>query len=240
MTLQTSQERIRVLLVEDEEITRIGVSLLLKQQSNIELVDAVANFDDALVICARSVIHVVLLDLYLNDTLASIRLPELLNVCNRIKILLFTNAKSISNIHIDAIRNGANGLVLKHHPIELLLKAIESVNKGEVWIDRSVITQLLRGGEENSSIRASENANSVSLTECNHQSRGNKFREEFLDKLTQREKRIALLAFEGMSVKQIGSTLSIAEKTVRNNLTIIYAKLGVSSRIELCLRVRQD
>lgn len=231
-------QKIRVLLIEDEEIIRLGTSMLLESQENIELVASVADIDTAIGNYKRVKIDIFLLDLFLDSGPVSERIPELKAALPNSKILLFTSVKSVSNMHLKALKNGANGLIMKHQPLSLLLQAIRSVVRGELWIDQLVVTSLLNANiidTEPSDAKSFPSKHSSNSSELST-SRANKICPSiFGNSLTQREQSIALLAASGFSSKKIAQELSIAEKTVRNNLTIIYQKLGVNNRMELLL-----
>lgn len=237
--MQQIYSKIRVLLVEDEEVSRLGVTLLLRSQAQIDLVDAVATIDDALTVCANHIIHVVLLDLYLNDKVASDRLADFFCVCNNPKILLFTSAKNISKVHVDAITKGASGLVIKSQPLDTLLKAIELVSQGDAWFDRNIISHLLMCARQNHTFDNIINSYMLDTSNPGDFLVSDKDQTELFEKLTQREKQITHLAIDGMSNQKIAVALSISEKTVRNNLSSIYGKFDVANRLQLCLKARK-
>ena len=134
---------IRVLLVEDEEISRLGLCMLLRQQTSIELIAAVANFEEAVTINKEQKPDVILLDLYLEDGDVSKRIPRLKQTDHLSKIILFTSATIISQPHVLAFQNGVQGLVMKNQAFDRLLTAIETVYRGEMWIDRGLTSDLI-------------------------------------------------------------------------------------------------
>jgi DNA-binding NarL/FixJ family response regulator len=106
------------------------------------------------------------------------------------------------------------GVVFKAHPPETLIKAIEKVNAGEVWLERSMIANVIS--------RLSRNSKPTKTGS-----------ESNIDELSEREKEIVRLIGQGFKNKKISSQLCISETTVRHHLTSIYSKLGVSDRLEL-------
>ena len=107
-----------------------------------------------------------------------------------------------------AVRTGARGLVLKDAPADVLLEAIRAVAAGELWFDPRVLPAPGRAGA------ASEPPSALST-------------------LTAREREIVSLIGEGLRNEEAARRLGITEKTVRNHLTVVFDKLGVSGRLEL-------
>jgi DNA-binding NarL/FixJ family response regulator len=142
------------------------------------------------------------------------RIPELRSVNPSSKILILTACLNQEK-HILALRQGAIGVFLLHQPIDLLLKAIQKVYSGEVWLTNSLTNEILKG------------INQPAPPEDITTPIGNS--------LTPRELTIARLVSEGNTAKQIAEQLFISEKTVRNQLVIIYSKLGVKNHMELVL-----
>lgn len=111
---------------------------------------------------------------------------------------------------------GARGIVMKEHATEALLKAIECVHQGQLWMDRSlmasVIADLRRGPETKVDPEAAKIAT-----------------------LTARECDVVTLIGEGLKNKEIAKRLFLSETTVRHHLTSIFAKLEVDDRLELVI-----
>jgi len=124
-----------------------------------------------------------------------------------------------SNTHKQAVENGASGTLLKQEAGTTLIKAIKKVNDGEYWIDRYLTAQVLTEtfGRDRDSIEE-------------------RTRRRQVESLTAREREIVLLIATGLTNKEIAAKLHLSEKTVRNGLTVIFSKLGVSTRLELAIR----
>ena len=104
----------------------------------------------------------------------------------------------------------------------LLKKAVQMVQKGEIWVGRRFISQLL-----DALVALTEKQRTKSLPKP----------DESLDRLTPREREIVQLLGVGASNKEIGNQLNVTEKTVKAHLTSIFRKLGVSDRLHLALFV---
>ncbi|SFN04737.1 response regulator transcription factor [Marinobacter pelagius] len=135
----------------------------------------------------------------------------LLGPSNDISIVAL--AGSATEVQIDAaVIKGLKGVVQKRAPNQVLLKAILAVHRGELWLDRLVTSRILRG-----------------LTT------GETHPANLPDRLTKKEQVIynAVINRPGTPSRLIANDLHISEHTLRNHLTAIYSKLGVSGRLEL-------
>ena len=112
---------------------------------------------------------------------------------------------------------GARGIVAKSEPVEALLKAIEKVHEGEYWIDRAATSRIFLHLAQKSKAR-SETPEQIRVAS-----------------LTPRERQtVAEISKDAAaSSKLIAQRLNISENTLRNHLSSIYTKLGISSRLEL-------
>lgn len=111
-----------------------------------------------------------------------------------------------------AVRHGASGIVFKASGADVLLAAIDSVQRGQVWLDRELLPDIF----DDTNVRRGAAAE-----------KGN------VDRLTPREREIMQVACTGITNKEIANQLSISEATVRHHLGSIFYKLGVSTRSEL-------
>jgi DNA-binding NarL/FixJ family response regulator len=189
--------------------------LLIESRPGFVVVGEAANHADALSLAAREQPDIILLDLALGIESGRVLLPELRSAASQSRVLVLTGVSDAAE-HRQAIRHGAIGLVLKEQAPEVLLKAIEKVYAGEVWLDRamlaSVLGELVVGGAEPVDTEATRIA-----------------------MLTDREREVIALVGEGLKNKQIGDRLSITETTVRHHLTSIFTKFGVESRLEMVI-----
>lgn len=215
MTAQNNNNRvIRVLIAEDQEVCRMGLRALIQHEDGLELVGEAVSFGDTLSFTEKLKPDVVLLDLTLVDGMIVDRIPELLANYDALKILVLTGT-SDKEVHCLALKNGAMGVISKDAPCALLLKAISCIHDGEVWADRHTTATFFRC--------------------CQFMM---KYPPPLSFTLTAREREIATLAAQGLPPKKIANQLQVADKTVRNQLAVIYHKLGVSSQVELALMFR--
>jgi DNA-binding NarL/FixJ family response regulator len=122
-----------------------------------------------------------------------------------------------SQVFLRAVQNGVMGIVTKTQRPEVLIKAIEKGFAGEVWIERSLIADLLTRLPRNNRPNSS----------------GSDPEAEHIGQLSDRERQVIVLIYHGLKNKQISVQLFISETTVRHHLTSKLSKLEVSDRLEL-------
>jgi two-component system, NarL family, nitrate/nitrite response regulator NarL len=210
------KEPIRILLIDDHVIVRAGLRMLIENHKGMVVVGEAGDRIDALAIAARERPQVILLDLDMGNESGLDFLRELLDAAAGARVVMLTGVRD-PEAHRRAVHLGAMGLVLKDKATEVLIKAIEKVHAGEVWLDRSLTASVLSEMSQAREIRrADPDAKRISS-------------------LTDREREIVGLVSEGLKNKQIGDRLFISEATVRNHLTSILSKLELSDRFELAL-----
>ena len=206
-------EQTRILIVDDHAVVRAGLRMLIDQNPAMRVVGVAGNRAEALAIAASEQPNLIILDILLGDVDGLTILPELREVAKDARVLVLTGLRGLETQR-RAMLAGAMGVVLKEHAAEVLLKAIEKVHHGEVWMDR-----LMMGGLLDEMTRAP----AIDPEEAKIQS------------LTEREREVIKLIAEGLRNRQIGERLSIAETTVTHHLSSIFSKLGVSDRLELVI-----
>jgi DNA-binding NarL/FixJ family response regulator len=137
------------------------------------------------------------------------------------KIILFAGARDEEEA-IRALKAGAKGYCSKDIQGSLLPKAVNVVQKGEIWVGRKTISLLL--------------TELTSMTESHREDRPT-LSKVYLNYLTPRERQIALLIGEGACNKEISSQLNISERTVKAHLSTIFRKLQIPDRLRLGLFV---
>jgi len=129
-------------IVDDHAIMRGGLRMLIELRKGLVVVGEATNRADALALVAREQPDIVLLDLDLHGENSLDFLPELLASAPGARVIVLTGLRD-PQMHQCAVRLGALGLVLKEEAIEVLVKAIEKVHAGEVWLDRTMVATVL-------------------------------------------------------------------------------------------------
>lgn len=206
---------IRVFLIVEQNILLWGLQELIKNHGpNMQFVGSSTNFKDVIPASVAASPDVILLDLDMQDEHA-LKISDLVSATHS-SILLITR-RDDQQAQDNAIFDGGRGILDKHATPEVYVEAITKVHQGQLWLDRLATGRVF-----------------VALS----QKENNKLADEKHSKistLTEREKRIVASIFEnsGDSAKAIAEKLYISESTLRNHLTSIYGKLGISNRFEL-------
>jgi len=205
--------QIRVMIIDDHAVIRAGLRMLIEHDQTMNVVAMAGTRAEALRLAESTRPDIIILDLILVDDDGLTFLPELREVSPTSRVVVLTGVANPDS-HRMAIRRGAMGIVLKEHAAELLLKAIQKVHEGEVWIDRSMMGSVLQDLNRPGDIDP-EKAKIRSLTE--------------------REREVIALVGEGLKNRQIAERLFVTETTVTHHLSSVFSKLEVSDRLELLI-----
>lgn len=208
-----TERPITIMIVDDHVVIRSGLRMLIEHDQNMRVVAMAGNQEEALKHAASDTPDVIILDLLLGDEDALTFLPELCQASPKSRVLILTGVQSPDS-HRRAIRRGAMGIVLKEHAADQLLKAIKKVHEGEVWIERSMVGDMI----QELSRPAMVDPELVKI-----------------ESLTEREREVISLVGEGLKNKQVGERLFISETTVTHHLSSVFSKLDVSDRLELII-----
>lgn len=211
-------DQIRILVVDSQAIVRAGVRLLLERNPSLCVIgDAAAA--DAAAIAAREQPEIILLDPDLGTHFDLESISILVEAAPRAQLLILTAVRDVE-LHSQAVRLGARGIIPKSQTPDMLFKAITKVLAGEMWIDRATTAHLVS--------HFSRRPDSKRETERRK-----------IATLTDRETEVIALISQGLKNRQIAERLSISEVTVRHHLSSIFSKLGISDRLELLLYAYQ-
>ena len=213
-----TQERIAVFLLDDHEIVRRGVRELLESAGDMEVVGEAGTAQEALARIGATRPRVAVLDVRLPDGNGVEVCRELRSRHPEIQCLMLTSFGDDEAL-MDAIMAGAAGYVLKQIRGNDLAEAIRRVAKGESLLDPAVTRRVLDRLRNPAPV------------------------DDRLAQLTDQERRILELIARGMTNRQIGGELHLAEKTVKNYVSNMLAKLGMSRRTEAAVfatRLQED
>jgi DNA-binding NarL/FixJ family response regulator len=199
-----------VFLLDDHDIVRKGVRALLESEGDIEIVGEASSISDARRLLADLQPRVLVLDIQLPDGSGVELCRELHTLSPGTRALVLTSDEGEESIAA-AMKAGAVGYILKQVEGTSLLSAVRTVARGNSLIDPSLARRMISWMEQT-----------------------NESPEE-LAGLTEQQLRILALIAEGLTNKEIGNRLYLAEKTVKNHVTRILAKLGVQRRTQAAL-----
>ncbi|WP_405693494.1 response regulator transcription factor [Streptomyces coelicoflavus] len=208
---------IQVFLLDDHEVVRRGVRDLLDDEPDISVVGEAGTVEQALVRVPALRPRVAVLDVRLPDGDGVSVCRELRSRMPELACLMLTSFDDEEAL-LDSIMAGAAGYVLKQIQGSDLVTAVRTVAAGQSLLDPSAATKLMA------------------------RLRGEQAKEEEPDALpglTDREREILALIGEGLTNRQIGQRLYLAEKTVKNHISRLLAKLGVERRIQAAVIATQ-
>jgi NarL family two-component system response regulator LiaR len=232
----------KILIIEDEEIVREGVSLLVENQPGFRVVGLASSIKDAIDIAKQEQPDVALLDIKLGADNGIDCLSELQAVSPKTRVLVLTGLSDLDT-HYAAISSGAMGIVRKMEGAETLVAAIRKALAGEVWLNGELMAKVLddfRRVKANSlteTLSASGEGSGADVVVKWRLplSRWDEYDEVKIARLTAREREVIELVGQGMRNQQIADKLCISVITVRHHLTSIFSKLEVGDRFELAI-----
>jgi len=206
---------IRVLVADDHDLVRVGLSMILDAQPDIEVVGQVADGRDAVELARRIRPDVCLFD---------VRMPELDGieatralagpaVDDPLAVVVITTFDLDEYVH-DALKAGARGFLLKDAGPELLVQAVHAAAEGDALIAPRVTARLLE---------AFAGAGSTVPPP------------QPVDPLTEREEEVLLTVARGRTNAEISDELHISMSTVKTHLASLMGKLGARNRVEIAI-----
>ena len=199
----------RILLVDDHEVVRLGLRALLERHPHFEVIAEASTAREAIERVKQYAPDVVVMDIRLPGGSGIEACEEITENYPNSKVIMLTSYAE-DEMLFSAIRAGAAGYVLKQIGGEDLVKAIEAVGRGEALLDPAVTQRIF---QEVRKAAKEEEASAFAA-------------------LTQQEKHVLVLVSEGKTNREIAKSLFLGEGTVRNYVSSILSKLGVSNRAE--------
>lgn len=208
-------EKIRVALVDDQQLVRSGFAMVISSQPDMTVVAEASDGDQALRLLPSFDVDVVLMD---------VRMPGLDGISATERLLepggegaprvVILTTFDLDEYVFAAIKAGASGFLLKDAQPEEMLAAIRTVHAGEAVIAPSSTRRLI------------EHVAASMPT-------ADRMRPDLLDDLTEREREVLVLIARGMSNQEIATELFVAEATVKTHVGRVLAKLGARDRVQL-------
>lgn len=205
---------IRVCLVEDQMLVRLGIRSLLDLTDDIRVAAEAGDGEEAIEVITRTKPDVVLLDMRM-PKLDGVGVLEALSARGTLPPTLILTTFDDDSIVFDGIRAGAKGFLLKDVSLERLTSAIRELAAGGSFIQPAVTERILRGLVQPKGERAAIAAG---------------------DRLTEREVEVLRLMAGGYSNREIAGALCVSEGTVKNHISSILSKMGCRDRTRAVLK----
>lgn len=204
---------IRLMLVDDHAVLRDGLKNILDLETDIEVIGEAENGEIAIEKAGELMPDVILMDINLPEKNGIEATRIIKKAYPSVKILILTMFNH-DEYFMSAIREGADGYLLKDAPSEHVIDAIRAVAKGQSVIHPSMTKKFLNFSQEKEEPVAAPEKDS---------------------QLTEREKEVLLCLVQGMNNKEIAQTLFISDKTVKIHVSNIFKKLDVKSRSQVVI-----
>jgi DNA-binding NarL/FixJ family response regulator len=199
----------RIALVDDHEVVRLGLKSLLEHHPQFEVVGEAGNAKEAIELVGRLKPDIVLMDIRLPGASGIEACEEITHNYPETRVVMLTSYAE-DEMLFSAIRAGASGYVLKQIGGDDLIRALEAVGRGEALLDPAVTQRVFQ--EVRRAVKEEEASAFVNLS--------------------QQERHVLMLVSEGKTNREIAKALFLGEGTVRNYVSSILSKLGVSNRAE--------
>jgi DNA-binding NarL/FixJ family response regulator len=202
---------IRVLLVDDQELMRMGFRMVLNAQEDLEVIGEASDGVDAVRLAEELRPDVVLMDVRM-PRLDGVEATKQITEAGTAKVLVMTTF-DMDEYALSALRNGASGFLLKDTPPADLVSALRAVASGDAVVSPSVTKRLLD--------RFLGPAGGGELRDAS-----------VLDVLTDREREVLVLIAKGLSNTELAQKLFLSEATVKTHVGRILAKLELRDRVQ--------
>lgn len=208
--------KIRVLIVEDHDMARMGLSVILSKNPDIEIADMSADGEDGVEKALKLKPDVVIMDIGL-PTIDGIEATRKIKSANpAIKVLMYTSREEEDDI-FDSFKAGADGYITKGATSDQTVAAVIAVSEGAGWLDPAIAKIVLTNIRKSSDVEKKRGVINYKLGKN-------------LYGLTEREMEVLALIVDGMSNPQISEKLVITLSTTKTHVHSILQKLYVESR----------
>jgi DNA-binding NarL/FixJ family response regulator len=206
---------ISVVIADDYRLIRESLRLVLSGKNSIQIVGEAATGSETINLVDERKPDVAVLNIIMPDMGGIEIVQPIIEKSPKTKPLILTQGMDETMI-FKTLKAGAKGYISRGASIFDLIKAIEGVHRGELWVERKVISRFFEQEADVDSTRQGEQGETKEL-------------------LTPREKEILGCLATGCTNKEIGESLFISEKTVKTHLNSIFRKLNVSGRLQAIL-----
>ncbi len=220
-------QTVKVLVVDDQQLMRDGISSLLSIQEGIEVIGVAANGQEAVEKAAALSPDVILMDVrmpVMNGIAATEQIHRQLPACQVLMLTTFDDEEDI----IKALLAGASGYLLKDIPSEDLAQAVRLAHRGIYQLEPSIAGKLM------SVLQKQQSGPPPASKEVSVQAIAAQF------DLTEREMEVLQLIATGATNREIAEELVVSEGTVKNHVSNILSRLGLRDRTQAAIFAREN
>lgn len=215
-----SSQSIRVLILDDQNLFRDGISRILSTQPGIEIAGCADNPTAGTEAIRKLRPDVALVGWSPTSPNSQKIFAVIQDARLQTRVIMLVD-EELKEDFLEAVRQGCCGIVPRQTSTEMLVKSIRKVHAGEFWLDRTTTAEVIRRLAK----RNPGGANTGARLGLREQGGA----------LSAREREIVALVAQGFKNKEMAERMFISEQTVKNHLHNIFDKLGVSDRLELAL-----
>lgn len=207
---------IRIAVVDDHPLIRVGVARALRSTDGIEIIDEGTTAADAIRIAKEKLPDIILMGICIpGDGIEAVR--AITSDCPTVKSIILTGSERDEHV-MAALEAGARGYVLKAITGPEFVSVVQAIQRGEGYVTPALAARLLRQAEQQKAQKSVANT---------------------IEALTHREEQVIDLICRGLSNKEVARALDLSDKTVKHYMTSILQKLQARNRVEAVLRYRR-
>lgn len=201
---------LKILIVDDDALIRDSLNIILSLEEDFQVVGTASNGAEALQLCSSVQPDIVLMDIRMPIMDGVLGTKNIKASFKDIKVVILTTFKDEEYIK-EAIKNGAEGYILKNQPADAIVESLKAVNKGNIVLEKNVADAL------STMLKEDKPKKNIDLD------------------ISEREMDILKLIGDGLSNKEISDKLYLTDGTVRNYVTKLLEKLHLRDRTQLAI-----
>ncbi len=222
---------IKAAIVEDQEILRKSLKIVIENISDIEIVGTAENGEEAIALCERENLDILLMDIQMPVMDGVKATEEIKKRWPNIKVIILTTFQDVTHV-LNALNAGAEGYILKAVDPEYLVQGIKMVYYGGSLIPQQLAKEVFGQIQLNNNSQSDQNSNQNS--DQNHNAMNHPY------DLYHQEIKVLKCLTQGLSNKDISEKMFLSMGTVKNYVSTIYSKLNVKNRSSAIIKAMEE